>query len=427
MKQDFLSEILLSLAALFGLTLFASAQQPLFLGGDVSLLQKYEDHHVGYYDPQGSKITDVLGYLKSDAVGWNALRVRLFVSPDSHADPQVCQDLDYVVRLGRRIKAAGFSFLLDFHYSDTWADPAAQWTPKAWLSLTDEQLPAQVYAYTKDCLQTLVDAGAAPDLIQTGNEISYGMLWGAADSDGQRCNPWEDGGWTRFSSLLTQATKACREVCPEARLIIHTERAGDPATLVRFYRRLSALDYDVIGLSYYPFWHSDLATLSASLDSLAADFPAKKVQIVETAYYYQWQPSVGDGIDYDYSSTWPITPAGQASYAQALIDELKRHANVEGLYWWFPEENGNGPNNAVLKSWLNRGLWHNSTHRALPALYVLKSFLDRTAAIEAPHEGRQGAGRWFDLQGRALPYAPSRHGVYLWLPAGSRRSVKCAL
>ncbi len=110
------------------------------------------------------------------------MRVRLFVNPEDYSgadkDANACQDLEYIVPLCKSIKENGFSLLLDFHYSDTWADPAKQWTPKAWENLTDEELYAKIYSYTKECLQTLNDAGATPDFIQPGNEISYGMLWG---------------------------------------------------------------------------------------------------------------------------------------------------------------------------------------------------------------------------------------------------------
>lgn len=416
---------LLSILALFGMSLLVNAQPPLYVGGDISALQQYEDGKVSYYNQKGTKITDVMKYLKGEDVGWNALRVRLFVDPSNDSDPLVRQDLDYVVRLGRRIKAEGFAFLLDFHYSDTWADPAKQWTPKAWLSLNDDQLKAKVYDYTKECLQALVAADAAPDFIQTGNEISYGMLWGADGTKNNRCYTSSDANWPRFTALLQQAVKACREVCPQAQIILHTERAGKPDVLVGIYKRLASVDYDVIGLSYYPFWHNGLSTLSTSLTKLKTNFPDKKVQIVETAYYYQWQPEKGNGIDYDFSATWPITQAGQAAFAKDLIAELKKHEQVNGLYWWFPEENGNGPSSSpVLTGWINRGLWNNSTHRALPALYVLKDFLGSDARVEQPYRSAQGATRYYDLQGRPLSGEPSHPGVYVAVPAGDRQGAK---
>ena len=364
---------------------FAASAQDKFVGGDISVLQSYEDNNVSYYDNTGNKIDDVMKYLKSESVGWNALRVRLFVNPnktapnketgkvDGTTDAQVCQDINYVVRLGKRIKQEGFAFMLDFHYSDTWADPSNQWTPKAWLSLNDTQLEQKTYDYTTECLQVLNEADATPDFIQIGNEVSYGMLWGAyaPNSNTNRCySSTIDANWTRFINLLKKASKACRDKCPEAKIIIHTERTGKPSATQSIYEKLSEVDYDIIGLSYYPFWHNGLSTLATTLNTLASSFPSKKVQIVETAYYYQNQPAV----DYDFSSTWPISESGQAAFAKDLVTELKKHSNVDGLYWWFPEENGNGPDNKVLTGWVNRGLWNNTTHKAHSGLYELKAF-----------------------------------------------------
>ena len=357
-----------------------------YVGGDISVLQSYEDKGVTYYDDKGVKIDNVLKYMKSEAVGWNIQRVRLFVNPvrkdpDGGTDAQVCQDLDYVIRLCKRIKAEGFALLLDFHYSDTWADPSNQWIPKEWASLSDAQLQAKVYEYTKECLEQLKMAGATPDFIQPGNEISYGMLWSATVDRNSRTNRCyadsPEANWTRFKTLLAQATKACRDVCPLAKIVLHSERSGQATVLKDYLIRLSDADYDIIGLSYYPFWHNNLQTLAQTLNTLETSFPNKKVQIVETAYYYQWQPQVGKGITYDFSSTWQVSPEGQAAFARDLITELKKHKNVNALYWWFPEENGNGPNSSVLTNWVNRGLWDDNSHKALPGLYVLKEFLNR--------------------------------------------------
>ena len=379
------------------------------------MLPQYEKYDVAYYDQEGVKIPDVLQYVKSEAVGWNAQRVRLFVNPTpslDYNDPAICQDLDYVISFGKRIKEAGFAFMLDFHYSDVWADPAKQWTPVEWQSLDDEALKTKIYEYTKDCLTKLVEAGAAPDFIQTGNEISYGMLWGKKGTQANRCYTSSDANWPRFIALLQQAVRACREVCPEAKVIIHTERAGHPATTVDIYKRLAKVDYDIIGLSYYPFWHNSLAILSETLNRLASTFPQKTVQIVEAAYNYQYLTNP----EYDFSSIWPITPEGQAAFTRDLIAELKKHENVNGLYWWFPEENGTGPNKAVIGGWLNRGLWDNNTHCALPALYELKGFLDNSTAI-IPHDSHLSSPTsfddWYSLQGTRLPSAPSRDGLYL--------------
>ena len=138
------------------------------VGGDISMLTKYEAHYkmarerynisnVGYYDNSGTRIDELISWLKGQ--GWNAARVRLFVNPENasheHMEQGVIQNLDTVKVLGRRIKEAGMKFMLDFHYSDTWADPASQYTPAAWASLDDDALVQQVYEYTRDCLRQL--------------------------------------------------------------------------------------------------------------------------------------------------------------------------------------------------------------------------------------------------------------------------------
>ena len=389
----------------------AQAETPRYVGGDMSMLQKYEANNVVYKDQGGQKITDVLQYVKSEAVGWNAVRVRLFVNPDEKSpegeyDPQVCQSLEYITPFCQRVKAEGMTLMLDFHYSDTWADPANQWIPAGWATLNEDELADTIYGYTKECLETLVAANATPDFIQIGNEVSYGMLWSAEvnrTSSTNRCySTSPDENWARFSNLLSRASEACREVCPDAQIIIHSERSGKSNVLKDFCTRLSDVDYDIIGLSYYPFWHNSLNVLSATLNMLATQFPDKTVQIVETAYYYQWQPAVGEGIDYDFSSRWPINPKGQAAYIQDLTQELKQHPNVNGLYWWFPEENGNGPDNKVLTGWINRGLWDDNNHKALPGLYVLQNYVREITAIESVDSDLDGEVQYYNLQGQQL-------------------------
>ena len=344
------------------------------VGGDISLLPSYEEKGVSFLTQGGQTIDDLVTYLASDEVGWNAIRLRLFVDPVNASATDkgegVWQSLDYITPLAQRVKAAGLQLMIDFHYSDSWADPGKQHKPKAWESLTDEALVTTLYDYTRDALQHLADNGAAPDYIQIGNEISFGMLWETAHVDA-----YHDKNWTIFAQLLNSGAKACREVCPDARIIIHTEQAGNTTTTVNYYKKLDdyGVDYDIIGLSYYPFWHKSLSQLSTTLNALGESFPERKVQIVETAYYYQYAPSSGYDAE---SAPWPSTREGQKAYADAIVAELNKHANVNGLYWWFPEENGY--RNSVLDSWINRGLFDNNTGRALPALYSLKAFAQTT-------------------------------------------------
>ena len=343
-----------------------------FVGADLSMLTKYETQGATYFDSNGQQTGDLLAWLKRQ--GWNTIRVRLFVDPSEDSDKAVIQDLDYVIPLAKRIKDTGLLLMLDFHYSDTWADPGKQWTPAEWLSLSDAQLQAKIYEYTKDCLHQLNAAGASPDFIQTGNEISYGMLWGANGTSANRCYTNSSSAtWDRFINLLKQAVKACREECPRAQIIIHSERTPKPDVLTDFFNRMktAALDYDIIGLSYYPYFHGNLATLETAIRRLETNGYGKKIQIVETGYPSQWAVP---GTTYDYTGTYPYSVAGQKSFIADLVTMLKKHPQVNGLSWWYAEANAKGCKGDLSSGWYNAGLFDNSTGRALDALYELKNF-----------------------------------------------------
>lgn len=368
-------KILTPITVIFAMTSYA--QTPKNVGADLSLLPAYEAAGTAYYTSTGTKIDDVLLYMR-DKASVNSVRVRLHVNPDNSNKDGVVQDLDYVTRFGKRIKEAGMSFMLDFHYSDTWADPSNQWIPSAWyegkLSASNPSntgLGETVYAYTKQCLQHLIDNGATPDYVQIGNEVSYGMLW---RTDADKCYTSSSTvAWNRFSSLLKKASKAVRETAPEAKVVLHLERSGDWTQCSFVLNKLRTLDYDVIGLSYYPFWHGDIASLGANLKKLEDAFPTKEVQIVETAYYYQHFP-VNDAGYNNTTSTWSGTPAGQKAFVDDLTTELNKHENVTGLYYWCAEENGSGKTSTVITHWINRGLWNANTGKVLPALFSLKGF-----------------------------------------------------
>ena len=141
----------------------------------------------------------------------------------------------------------------------------------------------------------------------------------------------------------------------------------------------AGVDYDIIGLSYYPFWHGDLKQLSKTLSTLATRFPDKPVQIVETAYYYNYFPENNPSYT-NTTGTWPATSAGQSAFVVDLCAELVKHDNVTGLYYWFPEENGSGgaywsEANTVLATWINRGFWDNSTHKLNSGILKMQEFL----------------------------------------------------
>ena len=393
--------------ALMGIAMITQAQEPLYVGGDISLLPKYEEAGVVYKDKEGQTVSDVLAFFRQQ--GQNAMRVRLFVSPDG-SDKAVCQDLDYVKALGKRIKDAGLKLMLDFHYSDTWADPAKQWTPAAWQDLNNDQLQDKIYEYTKDCLQQMKAAGAEPDFIQTGNEISYGMLWGKSGTTANRCyTNSSDANWNRFLSLLKKAGQACREECPQARIIIHSERVPKPDVLTDFFDRMKAggIDYDIIGLSYYPAFHGSLSTLETALTALERKQYGKDMMIVETGYSYAW--ALG-GTEYDYTKTYPYSEEGQRQFTADLVAKLKSHPGVKGLFWWWPEDNGT---KQVTNNWWNAALYDHNSGQPYAAFYELSAFAQGSTAITAPQAKPQCSQGWYSLQGTPLSGQPSHPGVYI--------------
>ena len=361
----------LAVLLLWGLSANSAAK---YVGGDISLLTKYEERGAIYYNENGARITNVLSYLKS--TGMNAMRVRLFVDPSmAGAEDQgegVCQDLPYVQALGQRIKAAGFNLLLDIHYSDTWTDPGQHSTPSSWT--VTSALADSVYSYTKRVLNAMIAVDATPDFIQVGNEVTYGMLWPTGHCYPSGAN-YGAGTFANFANYLKQGIRACREVCPAAKIVIHTEM-GRTSNVTSFYQSLKSYitDFDIIGLSYYPYWHGGLNVLDELLTDLETAYPTKKIQIVETGYPHAYYPS---GASYDLQSTWPATEAGQKAFAAALVETLNAHSHVNGLYWWFPEANEYGINyvNHVTTDWYNCGWWDNQSGQVMDALFETVNFL----------------------------------------------------
>lgn len=391
-------------ACLLSAVLPAVAQH--FVGGDISLLPEYEKAGVIYKTHDGKPINDLLPWLKEQ--GMNAMRVRLFVNPADHKakypskyDPNACQDLEYITPLCKRIVDNGFNLMLDFHYSDTWADPAKQWTPESWRGLTDDQLYQKIYDYTKETLLTLKEAGITPAFIQPGNEISYGMLWGTEDSPSSSLKKTfmgSNANWDRFGKLLNQAVKACREVCPDAKIVLHTERVAQVDVLKNFYDKMKSLDvdYDIIGLSYYPYFHGDISVLDNALNTLQSRFPEKNIMIVETGYSYKWEVP---GTTHSFTNKWPYSDEGQDKFAKDLVATLEKYKNVDGLFWWWMEYNAF---NTSLSGWYNAPLFNSLDGCATSALKTICSFAKDSGVGSLTDRSAQQEDVWFDLSGRRV-------------------------
>ncbi len=350
-----------------------------YVGGDISMLPQYEQYSSGYKDVNNKKISDLISWCITDC-GWNTFRVRIFVNPQQKApdyqstDYAICQDLTYVTALGKRIKDAGAYFLLDFHYSDSWVDAGHIQAPAAWKGSDDAAMAEHISTYTTDVLTALNAAGATPDLVQVGNEIMYGLC-------GIKVAPYDKQGtnWEGYLGLLRAGCNAVREVCPNAQIIIHTDRPSNSNYNKYYYKKLvdNEVSFDIIGLSYYPFWHgyltdeqvkskSDKNNLVKAINKLATDFPDKRVHIVECAYNFQYWPT--EGVNYDTRDAWPCSVQGQYNFVRDLVDALKPLDNVDGINYWYPEDLGNGDNvnwntkeGLVEETWSNRGFWDEST------------------------------------------------------------------
>ncbi|MBN1846553.1 MAG: glycosyl hydrolase 53 family protein, partial [Sedimentisphaerales bacterium] len=220
-----------------------AAEREFLVGGDISALAVIEEHGGIFRDPNqpGDAIAIMRRY------GANCFRLRLFVQPTGKN--VVVNDLAYTIALARRIRAAGGQWLLDFHYSDTWADPAHQTKPAAWEDLPFEQPEARVYEYTRDCLGAFQKAGVPPDLVQPGNEITPGMLW----PDGKLHDVVEpERQWERFTRLLRAAVRGIQAAPADRppRIVIHIDQGANWPKTRWFFERIEKYQVpcDVIGL-----------------------------------------------------------------------------------------------------------------------------------------------------------------------------------
>ncbi|MGA2649059.1 MAG: glycosyl hydrolase 53 family protein [Terracidiphilus sp.] len=315
--------------------------QQFAVGADVSFLASAEQQGIVFKEDGAPK--PVLEILKDHGFNW--IRLRIFVHPTD-----LPNDLDYTVALAKRARLLGFHILLDFHYSDTWADPSKQFIPAKWKSLKHTQLVEQVFTYTRETIVAFRNAGVMPDMVQTGNEITNGMLW----PDGKLPDNWD-----RFADLLRAAISGVdtgRGSFPRPVIMIHIERSGEPKEAIAFFDKLLTYDlrWNVIGLSYYPRWHGTIAQLRQTLHDLSFRY-VRPIIVVETAY--NWTP--GDFIGK--KADFPESPEGQKRFLQAVdkaVRETPRGLG-RGVFWWEP---------AVADGPIAGRALFDDKHNALPAI-----------------------------------------------------------
>lgn len=298
-------------------------------GGDVSWLPQMEATGYKFYDVNGTQ-KNCLQLLKDRGI--NTIRLRVFVNPSTDKINGHCSK-DETVAMAVRARNLGMHTMIDFHYSDSWADPGKQTKPAAWSNHTFPQLLTDVYNHTYEVLNALKTAGVTPDWVQIGNEIPSGMLW-------------PEGNYTNFSQLaqlLNKGYEATKEINANIKVIVHIDKGNDNARFRWFFDQVKTnnVKYDVIGLSYYPYWiNSDYTVTIADLQNNLNDISArynKEVMIVEV------------GGDY-------ILMQNTKSMLTAVINAVKNVPNNKGLgvIYWEPEGEKSW-SNYQLSAWQSNG------------------------------------------------------------------------
>lgn len=273
-----------------------------------------------------SRAGDALHILQES--GLNSIRLRLFHTPTERHD-----GLPDVLELARRGHDLDLKIILNLHYSDTWADPGAQQKPSAWSQLSESVLRDSVYAHTYQAIQALKEQGTPPIIVQTGNEITTGMLWNTGRVGGSFDVPAQ---WDKLAGLLRSAAKAVRDAS-SAQIMLHIDRGGDLEGAHWFFGKLAPyeLDYDLIGVSYYPFWHGPLDEFSEVIRELESRY-GKSVMLTETAYPWTlaWNDNThnGVGLPEHVLPDYPATPDGQAAFIRKLWEHVS-----SGICYWAPE------------------------------------------------------------------------------------------
>jgi arabinogalactan endo-1,4-beta-galactosidase len=289
----------------------------------------------GTYQEDGRE-RDILDILKD--AGVNSARLRIWNEPDfDYCNP------GKTLQMAKRIKDKGLHFLLDFHYSDYWADPSKQRMPKAWEKLSFPELTEAVRTFTRDVVAGLKKQGTLPDMVQIGNEITNGMLWERGRVDGE-WNTQEQ--WRKLAELIRAGVRGLREALDdsdEVAVMIHIDRGGDNAGSRYFFDRLVQLnvEFDTIGLSYYSWWHGTLEDLAYNLNDLAQRY-GKEIVVVEAAYPWTLtppddQPLIFNTEEWLYPGYAP-SPEGQAAWLRKLMDTIRSTSDGRGigLYYWEP-------------------------------------------------------------------------------------------
>lgn len=295
------------------------------IGADISFLPQLEDRGIKFSD--GGVEKDAIAILKDH--GFNYVRLRIFHSPelDSGYSPGkgFC-DLEHTLQMARRVKAAGMKLLLDFHYSDYWADPGKQYKPTAWKGMNFTQLKDSVEVYSRKVIKALKDQGTTPDMVQIGNEINHGMIWPEGHI----------GNLNNLVQLIQAGIDGVLSVDPSIAIMLHIALGGQHDETVFFYDNMLArgLQFDVIGMSYYPKWHGTLDDLRDNLIRMSSryeqpiivvEYSAKKREVHEIVFNLPNNKGKGTAI-WEPLSTWEsiFSRDGKSNDLILIYDEMNK-------------------------------------------------------------------------------------------------------
>jgi arabinogalactan endo-1,4-beta-galactosidase len=292
------------------------------IGADLSFLKSAEDK--GFTFKENNNPKSGLQIFRDH--GYNWIRLRLF-----HTPTQLPNSLSYTVALAKKAKEMGYKFLLDYHYSDTWADPGKQFIPKVWEGMSHNQLVKAVFEYTRESIIKFREAGVLPDMVQIGNEVINGMMW----PDGKLPDNWDN-----FAELTRAGINGVYAGCDtldRPDIMIHIDQGGNKARTKYFFDRLLSygIKFDYIGQSYYPWWHGTLLDLRENMIFMANEYK-KPIILVEVAYCaspteYKNKPS-----------PFPETPEGQKEFLNEVNNIVLSTPNNlgVGIFWWEPATMG---------------------------------------------------------------------------------------
>ncbi|MDY3274422.1 MAG: glycosyl hydrolase 53 family protein [Agathobacter sp.] len=361
-------------------------------GMDLSTLLEMERCGAKYFD-QGKEM-DILDIMKSYDV--DTIRLRLWNDPKSETgEPYGAgnNDLAETLAIGKRVSDAGFGVLLNFHYSDFWADPGKQFKPKAWASYGVEELEKAVYDFTKESLTAVLDAGVNVTMIQVGNELSNGLLW----PEGKMPN------YDNIAKFVSAGIRACREIKADIPLMIHLDNGGKNELYCDWFDHYveRGEDFDYIGLSYYPFWHGSLQALEDNMNDIAVRY-GKELIVAEVSMGYTMEDyksyeKLEDSERKGYATRqelvdkieYPMTVQGQVDFTKDFLNRVAHVADDKGcgFFWWepawIPVPGSGWATPASLKymndpgpcgnEWANQALFDYKGN-ALPTLEVIRDF-----------------------------------------------------